>query len=298
MKVLIAGGAGFMGSALARLLQSSGHEVWILTRHKPRRPRELQWDGRSVNGWSECISEMDAVVNTTGYGLEHWPWSADRKRKFIQSRVLPALALSAAIQASQRRPAVFVQISGINYYGARGAGVADESSPAARDYLAELTVQWEGVTRKIERLGVRRVVARSAVVLAAHGGLFPLMALPVRMGLGGPLGNGRQAVPWIHVEDEVRALQFLVENKDAAGPFNLIAPDTTSNAQFMCAIARAVRRPCWFRTPGFLLRAALGEMSTLVLDGRYSQPKRLTELGFSFNYPNIDAALQNLFGGP
>ncbi len=258
MKVLIAGGTGFMGSALARLLRSAGHEVWILTRRKPGSPHELQWDGESVDGWSECIAEMDAVVNATGYGLEHWPWSADHKRKFIQSRVLPGLALSAAIQASERRPSVFVQISGINYYGARGAGVADESSPAARDYLAELTVQWEGVTRRIERLGVRRVVARSAVVLAAHGGLFPLMALPVRLGVGGPLGNGKQAVPWIHVEDEVRALQFLVENKDAIGPFNLIAPENTSNAQFMCAIAKAVGRPCGFQDSGLFAPGCAG----------------------------------------
>ena len=190
MKVLIAGGTGFMGSALARLLQSSGHEVWILTRRKPGRPRELQWDGQTVSGWSECISEMDAVVNTTGYGLEHWPWTAGHKRRFIQSRVLPGLALSAAIQASKRRPAVFVQISGINYYGAKGAGVADESSPAARDYLAELTVQWEGVTRRIERLGVRRVRGAQCCGAGRARRLVP------SDGASGPLGSWRPARHW------------------------------------------------------------------------------------------------------
>ena len=275
-----------MGSALARSLEEAGHAVWILTRQEPQQPRELRWDGHSVNGWSECLSEMDAVVNTTGHGLEHWPWTANQKRRFIQSRVLPALALASAIQESAKRPQVFVQISGINYYGAKGEGVADESSPAADDYLADLTVQWEGVTRRIERLGIRRVVARSAVVLDARRGLFPLMALPVRLGAGGPLGNGRQAVPWIHIDDQVRALRFLIENEKASGPFNLIAPEATSNAEFMRAVARALRRPYWFHTPGVALRVVLGEMSTLVLEGRYSQPKRLMELGFQLSVPH------------
>ncbi len=295
VKVLIAGGTGFMGSALARLLESTGHEVWILTRRQPRQSHEIQWDGRSVNGWSLCVSEMDAVVNATGHGLQHWPWSTSQKRRFIQSRVLPAQALASAIQDCERRPGVFVQISGINYYGLKGEGIADESSPAADDYLAEMTVQWEGVTRRIERLGVRRVVARSAVVLDAHEGLFPLMALPVRLGAGGPLGNGRQAVPWIHIEDQVSALRFLIEHEKASGPFNLIAPDATSNAEFMRAVAKMLGRPYWLRTPGFVLRAVLGEMSTLVLNGRYCQPKRLSELGFKFRYPTIEAALGHLF---
>jgi len=284
-----------MGSALAHHLEEAGHEVWILTRREPRQPKELQWDGHSVDGWSECLSEIDAVVNTTGHGLEHWPWTASQKSRFIRSRILPALALTSAIQESSSRPRVFVQISGINYYGAKGEGVADESSPAADDYLAELTVQWEGVTRRIERLGVRRVVARSAVVLDAHSGLFPLMVLPVRLGAGGPLGDGRQAVPWIHIQDQVRALRFLIENDNASGPFNLIAPDATSNAEFMHAVAMALGRPYWFHTPGFALRAVLGEMSTLILDGRYSQPKRLMEIGFHFRYPTIKSALADLF---
>jgi hypothetical protein len=139
-------------------------------------------------------------------------------------------------------------------------------------------------------------VARSAVVLDAHSGLFPLMSLPVRLGAGGPLGDGRQAVPWIHIEDQVRALRFLVENEKASGPFNLIAPDATSNAEFMRAVAKAIGRPYWFHTPSFALRAVLGGMSTLVLDGRYSQPKRLVELGFNFRYPTINSALADLFG--
>jgi uncharacterized protein len=295
LRVLVAGGTGFMGSAVRNFLESAGHEVWVLTRQAPRAPREIKWNGRSVEGWGERLSEMDAVVNTTGFGLEHWPWTPRQKQRFLDSRVLPSAALVSAIVAARRRPRVLVQISGINFYGARGEGIADESWPAADDYLAQLTVRWEAASQPIEGLGVRRVIARSAVVLDARRGLFPIMALPIRLFVGGPLGDGRQAVPWIHINDQVRALQFLLENQSASGAFNLIAPEPTSNQEFMREVAHSLRRPYWFKTPGFVLWAILGEMSTLVLDGRYSQPHRLVQLGFDFKFPTIRKALQDLF---
>ncbi len=294
MKILIAGGTGFLGSALGGFLRSSDHEVWILTRRIPRSDGEVQWDGRSTNGWVDRLNAADAVVNVTGYGLEHWPWSAAQKRRFLDSRVQPAAALASGIEQAKRRPQVFLQISGINFYGARGEGIADEKSPAGDDYLARLTVQWEAASKPVEALGVRRIVARTAVVLDAHGGLFPLMALPVKLFFGGPLGDGSQAVPWIHLHDEIAAMKFLLERPEAVGAFNLIAPQPASNAEFMRAVARSMHRPYWFRTPAFLLRAALGEMSTLILDGRYSRPARLSGLGFEFQYPTMESALGNL----
>ena len=294
MKILIAGGTGFLGSALRRALEASGHEVWILTRSRGLNPNEVQWDGRSTNGWTDHLDGTDAVVNVTGYGLEHWPWSRANKRRFLESRVLPGAALVSGIEKVARKPRVFLQVSGINYYGTRGEGIADEGTPAADDYLAQLTVQWEAASKPVEELGMRRVVARTAVVLDTHGGLFPLMALPVKLWAGGPLENGRQAVPWIHLADQVAAIQFLLDHADASGAFNLIAPQPTSNAEFMRAVARAMHRPYWFPTPAFLLRIALGEMSTLLLDGRYSRPARLLQSGFKFRYPTIEAAADSL----
>jgi len=284
-----------MGSAFEETLRASGHEVWILTRGKPLRPNEIQWDGRTSDGWGARIREMDAIVNTTGYGLEHWPWTKVQKRRFLESRVIPAGALVSAIEGSAKRPSVFVQISGINHYGLHGEGMADEATPPGEDYLAQLTVQWEAATWPVEELGVRRVVVRSAVVLDAHRGLFPLMALPVRLFVGVPLGDGKQAVPWIHVADQARALCYLLENENARGVFNLIAPEVTSNAEFMRAVAKALRRPYWLPTPAFVLRLALGEMSALVVDGRYSVPKRLVDIGFRFQFPTINTALADLF---
>lgn len=294
MKVLIAGGSGFIGSALAKSLQIGGHEVWILTRRRITCPNEIRWDGRTTIGWGERVGEMDAVVNLTGFGLEHWPWTQKQKQRFHDSRVLPGLTLVSAIKESTRCLSVFLQISGINRYGLRG-DTADESTPPADDYLAQLTVQWEAATQSVEELGVRRVVARTSVVLDSRGGLFPLMALPVQLFVGGPLGDGKQAVPWIHLADQVGALRFLLENQNARGAYNLIAPEPISNADFMRSIAQALHRPYWFPAPAFLMRAMLGEMSVLILDGRFARPKRLLEAGYQFQYPTLEKALENLF---
>lgn len=294
MKVLIAGGSGFLGTALKNLLTHNSHEVFILTRDPSQGRNQIHWDGKTADGWGNLINEMDAVVNLTGYGLEHWPWTKRQKQKFIDSRVLPGLALVSAIQNASRRPKVFLQSSGINRYGLRGDGIADESTPAAEDFLAQLTVKWEDATQHVETLGIRRVIARSAVVLSARGGLFPLMALPVRLFFGGKLGTGSQAVPWIHLADEVRAFKFLLENEEARGAYNLIAPKPTSNAEFMRAIARTLHRPYWFHMPKSLLKLVLGEMNVLITEGRYSQPKNLLEQGFQFNFPTIEDALGNI----
>lgn len=295
MKVLIAGGSGFLGTALKNILLHNSHEVFILTRSASKGRHQIHWDGKTAEGWGQLINEMDAVVNLTGYGLEHWPWTERQKQKFVDSRVLPGRALVSAIQNATRRPKVFLQSSGISRYGLRGEGLADESTSAADDFLAQLTVKWEDATAPVEELGVRRVVTRSAVVLAGRGGLFPLMTLAVRLFFGGKLGDGSQAMPWIHLADEVRAMKFLLENEEASGAYNLVAPTPTSNADFMRAIASALHRPYWFHVPKFLLRLALGEMSVLVTEGRYSQPKRLLEQGFEFNFHQLGDALQNIF---
>jgi hypothetical protein len=237
---------------------------------------------------------MDAVVNLTGFGLEHWPWTQKQKQKFIYSRVLPGLALASAIQNAARRPRVFLQTSGINRYGLRGETTADESTPPADDFLAQLTVKWEDATKLVEELGVRRVIVRNAVVLARNDGLFPLMALAPRLFLGGKFGDGNQAMPWIHIADQTRAMRFLLENENARGPFNLISPEPTSNAEFMQAVAKALHRPYWFHVPEILLRLVLGEMSVLLTEGRYSQPKRLIESGFRFQFGKLQDALEDL----
>lgn len=294
MKVLIAGGSGFLGSALKNSLIKANHEVFILTRRASKDANAIQWDGKTTHGWGYVINDMDAVVNLTGFGLEHWPWTKRQKQRFVDSRVIPGRALVSAIQNASRRPRVFLQSSGINHYGLRGEGVADESTPPGDDFPAQLTVKSEDATRPIEEIGVRRVITRNAIVLSGRGGLFPLMLLSVRLFFGGKFGDGEQATPWIHLSDYTNAMRFLLDNENARGPFNLISPQLTSNAEFMRAAAKALHRPYWFHIPKFLLRLMLGEMSILLTEGRYSQPKRLIELGFQFQFGKLENAMEDL----
>ena len=294
MKVLIAGGAGFIGTGLTKSLVSDNHEVLILTRHTPQRPNQFQWDGTTTTGWGHLVNEVDAVVNLTGFGLEHWPWTKRQKQKFIDSRVIPGRALVSAIQNASRRPRVLLQASGINYYGLRGTVIADESTPPADDFLAQIPVKSEAATQPVEELGVRRVITRNAVVLARRGGLFPLLALSTRLFFGGKFGDGKQAMPWIHATDHTNAIRFLLENENASGPYNLIAPVPVSNAEFMRTVAETLHRPYWFHVPAFLLRIPLGEMSVLLIEGRSAHPKRLIELGFQFRFGNLEHAMEDL----
>lgn len=294
MRVLIAGGRGFLGTALRRALLAHGHTVRVLTRSGGSEDGAVLWDGRSGGEWTHILRQTDAVVNACGFGLEHWPWTPSRKREFLDSRVTPGIALSGAIADAKPRPRTFIQFSGINRYGLSGDTAADESTPAAPDFLAQLTVAWEDASQPVEELGVRRVIARNAIVLDRHDGLYPLMCLPARLFLGGRLGDGRHVVPWIHLGDHVRALLFLLEREDAVGPYNLVSPTPSSNAELMRAVCAAMKRPYWFHVPAGVLRFALGEMADLVLKGRASMPRRLQNEGFAFDFPDITSATRQL----
>lgn len=296
MKVLISGGTGFLGRNLARSLIHDGHQVYILTRgdHVPSGAQAVQWDAKTTTGWGYLVNEMDVVIHLAGKSLSSWPWTSATKQAFHDSRILPGLALAEAIQKATQRPSLFIQQSGINHYGLSG-DLADESTPPADDFLAQLTVKWEEATQSLEEIGVRRVVVRSAVVLGNGEGLMPLMALPVQMFIGGPLGSGNQAMPWIHIKDWVGAVRHLIDNKNARGAYNLIAPTPTSNADFNRALAEVLHRPYWFPFPAFLMRNLLGEMNVLILEGRFSQPKRLTESGYQFQFSAAREAFHDLY---
>ncbi len=300
MNILIAGGTGFIGSALSRSLLDDGHHVWVLTR-SPKRARlptgaqPLGWDGRAVGNWLDVFSQMDAVVNLVGENVGQWPWTEERKRRIRNSRVEAGRALTGAFQKVSRRPAVLLQSSGVGYYGPCGSDPVHEASPAGTDFFASVAADWEDSTRIVDSLGVRRVVLRTALVLDARRGILPLMALPVRLFAGGRLGNGRQGISWIHLEDHVRAMRFLLENEQALGAFNLSAPNPLSNADFMAALAKTLRRPYWLPVPAFALRLVLGEMSTLLLDGQFALPQRLLNLGFVFKFETASEAFSDLF---
>lgn len=295
MNILIAGGSGFLGTALTKSFLADGHKVFVLTRSakKISNVESILWDGKTLNNWVERINEMDVVIHLTGKSLSTFPWTSATKQSFLDSRLNTGLLLASAIQASVKRPSIFVQSSGINYYGLSGS-LADESTPPADDFLAQLAVGWENATKSLDDLGVRRIVIRSAVVVDKKGSLLDLMALPIKLFFGGKLGSGQQAFPWIHIKDWVRAVRYLIQNENVKGAYNLIAPAQTSNLVFNQTLANILKRPFWFNIPEFLIRNILGEMSVLILDGRFSQPKRLIESGYQFQFQSLKEALEDL----
>ena len=300
MNILISGGSGFIGSALTRSLLADGHKIWVLTRnpartHLPKGVQPVRWDGRTSQGWIGVFSQMDAVVNLAGETVGKWPWTSSHKKLIRDSRVDAGLAIADAFQKVDKKPAVFIQASGVGYYGPCGAETVAEDSPAGNDFMATVASGWEASTRVVDSLGVRRVIIRTSLVLNARQGVLPLMALPVRFGAGGPLGSGKQGVSWIHLEDEIRAIRYLLENDKARGAFNLSAPNPLPNADFIRTLAQALSRPYWLPAPAFLLKMALGEMSSLLLDGQFVIPQRLVNLGFVFRFETAREAFHNLF---
>jgi uncharacterized protein (TIGR01777 family) len=298
------GGSGLLGRALGGSLGSVGFDVVVLSRQAPEKVdlpagcRAARWDGRSPEGWLGEADGAAAIVNLAGESIAGRRWSAERKRRIVASRVDSTRAAVAALAAlpEGRRPPVLLQASGAGIYGDRGDETLDESSTPGEGFLAETAKAWEAASAGADELGVRRVLLRTGVVLAREGGALPEMSRPFRFFVGGRLGDGRQWLPWIHLDDEIAAIAFLLRDPAARGPYNLCAPTPATNAELTRALARALRRPALFAVPAFALRLLLGEMATLVLRGQRVVPRRLLAAGFRFRFANLDAALADLIG--
>ncbi len=302
-RILIAGGTGLVGRALARRLATSGREIVLLSRSAegagrlldlPSGCRVATWDGRTANGWGELASGAAAIVNLAGESIAGGRWTAARKARILSSRQQATAAVVAAIAQAPTPPRMLLQASAVGYYGDRADERLAEDAAAGGGFLGETACAWEAASAPAERHGVRRVVARTGVVLAREGGAFPKMALPFRLGAGAILGSGRQWMPWIHLADEIAALEFLIGNEAVRGAVNLAAPAPVPQAEFARELARTLHRPLLARAPAWTLRAALGEMADLVLASQRVVPQRLLEAGFRFRFPELPAALADL----
>ena len=302
MRVVITGGSGLIGSALARDLGAAGHDVVVLTRDtaKVRLPagvRAAQWDGKTAAGWGSLLDGGTAIVHLAGESIAAGRWTADKKRRIRDSRVESGKAVLQAIREAREKPKALLQGSAVGYYGPRGDEVLTEDAPPGDDFLAQVCKEWEASTAEVETLGVRRAVLRTGVVLASAGGALPKMTLPFKLMAGGPLGSGRQWVPWIHIDDEVGAIRFLLERDDpdgARGPFNLTAPNPVTNQELTRLLARVLHRPGFLPAPSFGLRILLGEMADILLHGQRAVPTHLLGLGYAFRFPEAEAALRQL----
>lgn len=303
MHVIITGGTGLIGTALVQNLLKDGHQVTVLSRSPQQKQspalsgaQVVGWDARTAQGWGKVADGADAIVNLAGAGIADSRWSAERKREIVDSRVNAGKAVMEAIRNATQKPKVLIQSSAVGYYGPSDDTKLTESSSPGSDYLSRVCFEWEASTAGAKELGVRRPVLRTGIVLSTQGGALPKMLLPFQFFIGGPLGSGKQYFPWIHIDDEVRAIRFLLDSPTADGPYNLAAPNPPTNAEFSKQLGEAMGRPSLMPVPSFGLQILFGEMSTVLLDGQRAVPQKLQADGFQFQYAEAVPALRDVLG--
>ncbi len=302
MKIVIAGGTGFIGRHVSRLLIHEGHSVIVLSRHAPDgknfdniHVRHIQWDGCSQGTWAQECEGADVVINLSGAPIADSRWTEKRKQELIDSRVESNRTLLKAISSWKNKPHTFITASGIGIYGDRGGEVVDESSTPGEGFLPQLCQMWERSAMKAEAFGLRVIPLRIGMVLGSDGGALSKMTFPFRMFLGGPILPGTQFVSWIHHEDLSRLILFLITHASIRGPVNAVAPDPATMKDFCHALGNAMKRPSWFPVPEFVLKFALGELAAMLTTGQRTQPQKALGAGFPFTYSTAQSALHSIF---
>jgi uncharacterized protein len=291
VRVLVAGSSGLIGTALVAHLRHAGHEVLRLVRRTAAAPDERGWDPPAGYLDPGTFDGVEAVINLNGAGIGDRPWSGARKQLLRDSRNVPTEVLATAV--AEHGVGTMLSASGINYYGDTGTRVVDESAPVGGGFLAEICRDWEAATALAAEAGARVVLMRSGLVLSPAGGILGRLRPLFRLMLGGRIGTGRQAFPWISLDDEVGAMRFVLEHDQVSGPVNFVGPEPATHAQFTAAMAEVMRRPAPFVLPGFVLTAVLGQMAEeLVLTGPLAVPTVLQKYGYQFRHQTIREALQ------
>lgn len=306
MRFIITGGTGLIGRALTSSLAADGHDIIILSRNPARAtglPAGVKvegWDGCTATGWGNLVEGTDAIINlaSENIGGDSWfsiRWTKERRKRVLDSRINAGNAVSEAIRLAEKKPKVLIQPSAVGYYGTQnGDTELTEDSPHGSDYLSQVCQLWESVNQEVEALGVRRIVLRTGVVLSVQGGSLPRQMLPFKMFVGGPIGNGRQWLSWIHIADVISAIRFLLENGNARGPFNMTSPTPLTNAEFSRILGRVMKRPSYLPIPSFFFKIIFGEVATILLEGQRVIPRHLLEMGYQFEFPDAEFTLRNL----
>ena len=296
MKILISGSHGLVGKALVRSLVEDGHEVVRLVRRGDTVGElQVEWHPNQGRIDAQHLEGFTAVVHLAGESIASGRWTDEKKRSIRDSRVKGTTLLSEAIAQLSRPPAVFVSASAIGYYGNRGDEELTETSPPGNDFLASVCVEWEAATRPAVEKGIRTVITRFGVILDRDGGALAKMLPPFRMGIGGRVGDGRQWMSWIALDDVINALKFLLLDSTVHGPVNVVAPNPVTNAEFTKILGRVLSRPTFLPVPAFGARLAFGELAdALLLSSQRVEPAVLSERGFAPYWPRLEPALQHL----
>jgi len=303
MRVIITGGTGLIGRALVEVLAQGGYEIIVLSRDPAVAAQMFKqqglvgiqtvgWDAQTAQGWGELISRECTIVNLAGASPAHWRWTSTYRARILESRLRAGEAVMQAIER-YGPPEVLVQASAAGYYGNREQEVLTEQSLPGQGFRAEVCQAWEASTATIT---TRRCILRTGIVLDTNAGAFPPLLRFARM-LGSRLGTGAQWMPWIHKRDVAKAIRFLIEQHTLSGPLNLCAPEAVTNREFLHVVRRLLKRFSLFSVPACVLKAVLGEMSSVVLDSQHMLPQRLRETAFQFDYPHLDEALRHLLRG-
>jgi uncharacterized protein len=304
MRIVIAGGFGFLGQRLSAGWLDQGHDVTVLSRRTADRT-SFSTEGPTARHWApptvdddlvSVLRGVDAVVNLGGVSIGGRPWTPGRKRAILRSRLDATGALVQAIERlpAADRPKVLVNASGIDVYGDRRDEVLSEDSPPGDSFLAGVVVAWESAARAAETLGVRVVTARTALIVAPEAAAWKLVLLPFRLFVGGPLGSGRQRFTWVHVDDAVGLYDFAVNHESIVGPLNMVAPEVPTQRDLGRAIGRALHRPAFFPLPAFVLRLVLWGQADTVLHGRVAIPAKALAGGYRFRFPTVESALRDV----
>jgi uncharacterized protein (TIGR01777 family) len=296
MKALVTGGTGFVGSELLKALGSGR----CLTRDVDKAKLILgpsiecfSWDPLAGPPPNEAFEDVEVVFHLMGESIGEGRWNAAKKERIRTSRIDATRNLVAGLKALQKPPRVLVAASAVGLYGDRGDDELDESSPPGSDFLADLCVEWEEAARKASELGIRVVHMRSGIVLG-HGGPLPKMLLPFKLFAGGPLGNGRQWMPWIHLADTVGLMLFVAGNDEISGPVGSVAPGAVTNARFSRTLGKVLHRPAFMPAPEFMLRLVIGEFAGVLFDSQKVMPRAALAAGYSFKYPDLEGALTQI----
>jgi uncharacterized protein (TIGR01777 family) len=299
MKIVITGASGFIGSLLADHLWRQRHDLILLSRNPPRESNVTQlewvsWIPGASGEWEKAIDGVDGIINLAGEPIAAKRWSDVQKEKIRFSRIESTKALVGAIGKAKQRPKFLISSSAVGYYGAHGDETVTEEAAPGNDYLSRVCVDWEKEARNAESYDVRVVLVRTGIVLDKNKGALAKMVVPFKFFAGGPLGSGNQWMPWIHIEDQIGLLLFLLENQNARGPFNATAPNPVTMTEFCKALGAVLNRPSWASVPGGVLTLLIGEMAEMLLNGQRAVPQAAGKLGYQFKYSNLLPALQSL----
>ncbi|WP_413737793.1 TIGR01777 family oxidoreductase [Sodalis sp. RH21] len=296
MKILITGGTGLIGRHLIARLLTLSHQITVLTRDAPHAQRTLGAHVTTLTTLAACdtLDAFDAVINLAGEPIADKRWTEEQKEQLCQSRWKITERLSALIRASETPPSVFISGSATGYYGNQDQTLVSEDEPPVEEFTHTLCQRWEALALSAQSARTRVCLSRTGVVLATDGGMLAKLLPLFKLGLGGPVSHGRQFLPWIHIDDMVDALIFLLVTDGLQGPFNVVAPYPVHNEQFAATLGEALHRPALMRAPAAAVKLMMGEGATLVLGGQRAVPKRLEEAGFTFRYMELKEALADI----